>query len=171
MPAPLVAGNKTPFAKMLTVVRKAPFCLIPKELFIEEKIQAHWHVLYPDFHCGNIVKDELDSFYLLYPNSKNIEHIHEKTFLYNNLRKDFPQQSDAIGVNIYEEIFFLLILKERQIVHSAYYHFSVKEDILYHIANLFQHFFEDKTQIPIFYNQISYKILRFLKEYFEMKQL
>jgi len=170
MPAPPEVGNKH-LQYMPAVVHNTPACLIPKELFKEEKAQVYWYVLYPNFHCDSIAKDDLDNFYLLYPSSKNADSIHETTSMYNSLRKNFPQQSDAICINIYDGWLSLLALKDNQIAYAGYFCFSVREDILYHIANISQQFFEDLSQILIYYSQISTQNLLFLKEYFELKQL
>ena len=156
---------------MPIIVPNSHFCLIPKELFKEEKKQLYWNTLYPDIHCDNIAKDDFGDFYLLYANSKNAESIHGITFMYNSLQKNFSQQADAICLSICDNRFLILALKDYQLVHSGYFYFSVQEDILYHIVNLSQHFFEDFYQTPIYYNQISQKNLSFLKEYFEMTQI
>jgi len=157
---------------MSTVICNAPSCLIPKELFQEEKIQEYWNVLYAtQLHHESIGKDELENFFLLYPNPKNVDAIHEISFMFKELREKFPNQPHAVCINVHDTGFNLLALKEQHIAYTGYFHYAVKEDILYHITNIFQHFFDDNTQVAFFYQQLSPAILRLLSNYYEMKKL
>ena len=156
---------------MPTVIRNTPACLIPKELFKEEKIQEYWNVLCVEPQYDNIEKDDLENCFLLYPKPKDTDSIHEITLMYNDLRKKFPNQTCAICINVYEDGFNLLALKNEHIVYTGYFHLSVKEDVLYHLINISQQFFENMAQIIFFYQQLSPTILRFLNHYFEMKKL
>jgi len=169
MPEHPEVGNN--FAGMPTVIRNTPACLIPKELCKEEKIQEYWNMLYVAPQYESIGKDELENCFLLYPKPKDADAIHEITFMYNDLQEKFPHQMNAICINAYEEGFNLLALKAGQIAYTGYFHISVKEDILYHLINISQQFFENTAQITFFYQQLSPTILRFLNQYFEMKNL
>ena len=156
---------------MLTVIHNTPVCLIPKELCKEEKIQEYWNMLYVTPQYESIGKDELENCFLIYPKPKDTDSIHEITFMYNDLQEKFPQQRDAICINVYEDGLNLLALKDGQIAYTGYFRISVKEDILYHLINISQHFFENMTPIAFFYQQLSPTLLRFLSQYFEMKKL
>ena len=157
---------------MPTIICDAPSCLIPKELFKEEKIQEYWSVVYNiPIHHEDIGKDDLENFLLLYPSPKDIDSIHEISFMYNNLQEKFPNQSRAICISVHEGVFNLLALKEQCIVYTGYFHFSANEDILYHLANIIQQFFENVSQITFFYQQLAPMVLRLLNNYYEMKKL
>ena len=156
---------------MTTVIRNTPAELIPQELFIEEKIQEYWNVICSDSHHEHIGIDHLENSFLLYPKPQNVDTIHGISLMYKNIRDKFPNQSDAICIDVYDNDFNLLVLKNMNIVFTGYFHFTAKEDIVYHLANVSQHFFDDISKIMFCYEQISPKILRFLKTYFEMKPL
>ena len=156
---------------MPTVIRNTPACLIPKELCKEENIQEYWSVLYATLQYESIEKDELKNCFLLYPKPKDTDTIHEITFMYNNLQEKFPHQACAICINVYEDGFNLLAVKDGNIAYTGYFHFSVKEDVLYHLINISQQFFESIASITFFYQQLSSALLRFLNNYFEMKKL
>ena len=157
---------------MPVIICNAPSCLIPKELFKEEKIQEYWSVLYNiPLRREDIGKDELENFFLLYPNPKDVDAIHEITFMYNALREKFPEQIHAICINVHENGFNLLALKEQHIVYIGYFQYTANEDVLYHITNIFQHFFENIPQITLFYQKLPFAVLRLLNNYYDLKEL
>ncbi|MCL2246129.1 MAG: DUF3822 family protein [Lentimicrobiaceae bacterium] len=156
---------------MPTVIRNTPSGLIPQELFKEEKIQEYWNVLYPEQQQVNIGTDDLKEFFLLYPKPKDTDTVHVISLMYNNLREKHPKQTEAICLEIADNNFNLLVLQNIEIVFAGYFLFSVKEDIVYHLANVSQQFFDDISQIIFYYNSLTPKMLSFLNEYFEMKQL
>jgi hypothetical protein len=156
---------------MPTIICNTPAGLIPQELFKEEKIQEYWNVLYPNSHQENIGVDDLGDSLLLYPKPKDIETVHEMSLIYKNIRDKFPNQADAICLDLYDDSFNLLVLKDMGIAFAGFFKFSVNEDIVYHIANVSQHFFEDISIQTIYYKQIPPKVLRFLAKYFELEQM
>ena len=156
---------------MSTIIRNTPSELVPKELFNAEKIQEYWNVLYPNLNNETIGADELGAFFLLYPKPKDTEALHIIIPMYQNMKEKCPNQVDAIGVEVYENSFNVLAMKDRNIAFVGYYNFAANEDILYHLANVAQHFFEDISQITCFYKQLSSQMLKLLNTYFEMKQL
>jgi hypothetical protein len=155
---------------MPTVIRNTPACLIPKELYKEEKIQEYWNVLFVTPHHETVVKDDLGEFFLLYQN-KELDTVHEISLMYQYLQEKFPEHNHAICINVYDEGFNLLVVKNCKIAYTSYFHFSVNEDILYHLANVSQQFFENISQITFFYQQLTPPVLRLLNNYYEMKKL
>jgi hypothetical protein len=156
---------------MPTIIRDTPACLIPKELFKEEKIQEYWSVLYASPQTENIGKDDLGSYFLIYPKPKEEEVTHEIRYMYYQWQEKFPHHPYSIFINIYDDRFNILALKDEDIVYSGNFSYSVKEDILYHVTNISQQFFEDIYQVTIFYQQLSPDILRLLNQYYEIKRL
>jgi hypothetical protein len=156
---------------MLTVIQNTPSALIPKELFIDEKIQEYGRIMFGNLHETKIGKDDLDTCFLIYPKHIDENTIHEISDMYNAIRENFPNHHQVIGVNIYDDGFNILALKDLKIVFTGYFHFTVFEDIVYHISNIAQQFFEDIFEITFFYQYIPHKILQFLKKYLEMKKL
>ena len=156
---------------MTTQICNSPSCLIPKEFFDEEKIQEYWKVLYPKQSHESIGIDDLERFFLLYTKPQNVESVHDIHLMYNSLTDKCSDLEDAICINVYEEGFNVLVLKNRNIEFVGYFHFSVKEDILYHLVNISQHFFEDFYQVDLFYKQLSPSLMHLLNNYFIMKQL
>ena len=157
---------------MPTVICNAPSCLIPKELFKEEKTQEYWNILYNmPLHHEDIGKDDLENFILLYPSPKEVNSIHEISFMYNSLQEKFSGQSHAICINVHDNGLSLLTLKDRHIVYTGYFRFSANEDVLYHLANVTQHFFENISQVTFFYQKLPPTVLRLLNNYYEMKEL
>ena len=152
---------------MPTVIRNTPTELVPQELFNAEKIQEYWSILYPNFTNETIGADELRDSVLLYPKPKEEDTIHTITQMYQNMR----EETDAIGLEVYENSFNVLVMKNSNVAFVGYFNYVVNEDILYHLANVSQHFFEDISQITFFYKQLSSKMLILLNKYFEMKQL
>jgi hypothetical protein len=156
---------------MPSIVRNTPTLLIPKELFKEDKIQEYWSVLHPVSQLDNIGKDNLGNFYLLYPKPNDADSIHEINNIYIEFQNRFPNHAHAVCVNVYEKSFNLLVIKDKDVAYTGYFHFSVKEDILYHLINISQHFFEDISQVVLGYQQLSPAILRLLSNYYEMKKI
>jgi len=156
---------------MPEIICNTPAVLIPQELFNEKLIQEYWNVLYPDKHREKIETENLGDFFLLYPKNKESDSVHEISLMYKNIREKYPNQTNAICLEVYENHISLLVLKECHIVYTGYLHFSVKEDIVYHLANVAQHFFEDISPGIFYYRQLAPKLLRLLKDYFEMNQL
>jgi len=156
---------------MPTITHNTPTLLIPKELFKEEKIHEYWNVLYPDYSSEIIGKDELENFYLLYPTSNNEDSIHEISVLLKDFKEKFPNNENAICINVYDENLTLLVVKNQNIEYAGYFHFSVKEDVLYHLTNTAQQFFENISQVVFCYQQIFPAILRLLENYYEMKKI
>jgi len=152
---------------MPTVIRNTPTELVPQELFNAEKIQEYWNVLYPNHNNETIGADELGEFFLLYPKPKDVDTVHEITLMYQNLR----EKPNAIGIEVYKNSFNVLVVKNSNVAFIGYFNYVINEDILYHLANVSQHFFEDIASITIFYKQLSSKMLILLNKYFEMKQL
>jgi hypothetical protein len=155
---------------MHAVIRNTPAELIPKELFKEEKIQEYWSVLYSNISQESIGIDDVEECFLLYPKPKDMDTRHEISILYKNIREQFPNEAHAVCLDIFDNNLTLLVLKDMNIVFTGNINFSVNEDIVYHLANISLHFFEDISQITFYYEQLSPKILRFLKKYFEMQQ-
>jgi len=156
---------------MPAVIHNTPSGLIPKELFEEEKIQEYGRILFGNTQDEQIGKDDLNTFFLLYPIHKEKDTIHEITVMYHNLQKKFPNQAQAICINVYENGFNLLVLKDQNIAYSGYYQITVKEDIVYHLANITQRFFANVSQTAFFYQHISPTVLQFLDKYFEINKL
>ncbi|MCL1851263.1 MAG: DUF3822 family protein [Bacteroidetes bacterium] len=156
---------------MPTIIRQTPSGLIPKELFTEKKIQEYWNVLCPNLFYESIRVDDLGEFYLLYPTPIDADTIHEITLMYKNIREKFPCQTATVCIDVYENNFNLLVLKDMNITFAGYFNFSVSEDIVYHLTNVAQLFFDDISQINFYYTQLSRNILSFLKKYFKMNQL
>jgi len=154
---------------MPAIIHNTPACLIPKELFKEEKIQEYWNVLYP--HQENLAKDDLDTYFLLYPKPKETDSIHDISCMYKILQEKYPHQACAICINVYDEVFNLIALKDSEIAYAGHFSFSVKEDILYHLTNISQQFYENISQITFSYQQLSSPVLRLLNKYYEMKKL
>jgi hypothetical protein len=154
---------------MPTVVRNTPACLIPKELCKEEKIQEYWNVLAVTLLHEPVVKDDLGDFFLLYQ-SKESDTVHEISLMYQYLQEKFPEHNHAGCINVYDEGFNLLAVKDGKIIYAGYFHFSVNEDILYHLANISQQFFEN-IQVTFFYQQLTPPVLRLLNNYYDMKKL
>ena len=156
---------------MVNIVQNTPSLLIPKEIFKEEQIHKYWNVLHPDAPHENIGKDELESYFLLYPKPKEVDSIHEISVLYKEFLEKFPNQENAICINLYDKSFNMLVLKNRSIIYSGYFLYSVNEDILYHITNIYRHFFDDGTQIVLGYQQLLPDALRLLNNYYEMVKI
>ena len=156
---------------MLATVHNMPSLLIPKELFREEKIGEYWGILQPVSQIENIGKDELGDFFLLYPKPNKEDSNHEIFVLFNQFLRKFPKNEHAICINVHEDGFSLLVIKERNVLYTGYFRYIVKEDVLYHLANISQHFFEDINQIVFAYQQIPTAIIRLLENYYEMKKI
>jgi hypothetical protein len=171
MPEPPEAGNNI-FTNMPAVICDAPSCLIPKELFQEEKIPAYWSALYNiPIRFEDLGKDDLENFFLLYPNSKNADSIHEISLMYNRLKEKFPEPIHAICLSVHENNFNILALKESQIVYTGYFQYAVNEDILYHLTNIAQQFLENISPVTFFFQQLPPSLLRLLNNYFDMMEL
>lgn len=156
---------------MPTIITNTPFCLIPKELLIEEKIQEYWHTLYPTPENINIGKDEMENFFLLYPKPNDMEAIHEISFLYNSLQEKKSNNECMIGMSLYENRFFVLALKNLNIAYSGYFYYTEKEDILYHLTNISHHFFDRAAPVIFYYQHLPVACLRFLNQYFEINKI
>ena len=156
---------------MPEVIRNTPSLLIPKELFKEEKIQEYWNVLYPNSPSEKMGKDELENFFLLYPKPNDDDSIHEINVLYHEFLEKFQDNDDAICLNVYDDGFNLLVVKHRNMEYTGYFRFSVNEDVLYHLANISQHFFEDISQVVFGYQQLPTAILRLLDNFYDMKKI
>lgn len=156
---------------MVTIIRDTPSWFIPKELFREEKIQEYWSVLHTTSQVEEIGKDEVENFILLYPKPKDVHTVHEISLMYKDLREKFPENHHAVYVNVYDECFNLLLLKDADIAYSGYFRFSVKEDVLYHIANVAQKVFEDISQVTFAYKQAPPAIIYLLNDYYDMKKI
>ena len=154
---------------MPTVIRNTPACLIPKELCNEEKIQEYWNVLSVHPQQESIATDDLGDFFLLYPH-KEPDTIHEISFMYQNFQKQFPEQNHAICLNVYETDFHILAIKDTKIVYAGCFQFSTNEDVVYHLANISQQFFEN-ISVTFLYQQLPAPILRLLNNYFELKKM
>jgi hypothetical protein len=156
---------------MPAVICNTPACLIPKELFKEEKIQEYWSVLYALSSLENIGKDDLENYFLIYPKPNEEDVMHEIRYMYNQLKEKYPHHACSLIINVYDDRFNILALKDEDIVYSGNFCFSVKEDILYHLTNISQQFYENIDQVIIFYQQLNSDILRLLNQYYEVKQL
>jgi hypothetical protein len=153
---------------MPAIIRNTPACLIPKELFKEEKTQEYWNVLYP--HQENMQKEDLDNYFLIYPKPKEADSTHDISSMYKEIRKKYPNQENSICINVFDEMFNIIALKENSIIYAGNFCFSEKEDILYHLTNISQQFFEN-ISVTFFYQQLSTPVLRLLNKYYEMKKL
>jgi len=156
---------------MPTIIRNTPVCLIPKELFKEEKIQEYWNVLHTLPHHENIAKDDLYQYFLLYPIPKDLDAVHDITCMYKKIQEKYSHQTDSICINVYDEVFNIIALKENAIVYVGHFCFSVKEDVLYHLTNILQQFYENINGVTLFYQQLNPDILRLLNQYYEVKKL
>ena len=156
---------------MPTTIHNTPFCLIPKELFKKEQLSAYWNVLYPPPHPENFGVDELENCFLIYPKTKEDETVHEINLIYKELREKFPNQENIIFSNLFDEKIYLLVIKDDTLVFAGYFNHTVKEDVLYHIANLSQQYFENILPVSFVYQQLSPSVLRLLNNYYEMKPL
>jgi len=153
------------------IIYNTPSLFIPKELFKEEKLNEYWNVLCGYSQQGELGKDDLENYTMLYVKPKNCEATHETTHLYKMIKEKFPEQLEAVCINVYDDTCYLLVLKDNEVAFSGYFHYTVNEDVLYHIVNITQHFFENNFKVTFFYQQLSPAILRLLNEYFEIKKL
>jgi len=156
---------------MPTTLYNTPFCLIPNELFVQEQILEYWKVMYPPPHPKNFGIDKLENFFIIYPNSKDEETVHEVTHIYNNLCDKFPNKVNIIYINLRDEKIFLLVIKDQTLAFTGYFNYSVKEDVLYHLTNIFQKYFENSLLVDFVYQQLSSSVLRLLNNYYKMKPL
>jgi len=156
---------------MPTIINNTPACLIPKELFNKEKIQEYWNVLHPHTHQEHLGKDDIGNYFLLYPKPNEGDAMHDICFMYNKLQKKYPQQSHSICINVYDDGFNILACKESDVVYAGHFSFSVKEDVLYHLTNISQQYYENISQVKYYYQQLPHTILRLLNHYYEMKKL
>jgi hypothetical protein len=153
---------------MSAIIRNTPSCLIPKDLFQEEKINEYWSVLNESSNLDSFGKDDLEQFFLVYPKSKQIDSIHEISLMYSSFREKFPNEMHAVCINVNEDGFNLLALREQRIAYTGYFQYAAPEDILYHISNLAQQIFSDISLVGFYYQQISPHILRLLNNYYNM---
>jgi len=156
---------------MPALIQNTPSFLIPKELFKEEKMKEYGYIMFPKNQWEFFGKDDLNTFFLLYPKPKEEDTIHEITVLYNNFQEQYAAQTQAICFNVYEDGLNLLVLKDKNIVYTGFFNIQAKEDAVYHLANVTQQFFDDISQITFYYQNISDKVFQFLDKYFEMKKL
>ena len=156
---------------MSTRISNTPALLIPKELFKEEKIREYWNLLHPGYQPENLGKDNLKDLFLLYSKSEEEESTHEITILYEKFIEKFSDHEHAICINVHEIGFNLLVIKNRDIAYTGYFHYSGKEDVLYHLANVSQRFFEDISSVVFIYQQLPTSISHFLDHYYEMKKI
>jgi hypothetical protein len=153
------------------IIRNTPPCLIPKELFKEEKMNKYWDILVDKPNHNYFGKDDLENYFLIYAKPENVDSIHEITVTYNQLQQLFPERNNAICINVYDEGLTILVLKERLISYAGYITYATKEDVLYHLTHLAQQFFEDSASITFFYQQLPAPVLRLLNQYYEMNKL
>ncbi|MDR2972295.1 MAG: DUF3822 family protein [Bacteroidales bacterium] len=153
---------------MPTIVRNTPFCLIPKELFIKEQVQEYWKILYTLPNPKNFGIDDFQSFFLIYPKIADEDSVHEIIFMYNNLQEKFPNHANSIFLNEFEHEYYLLVILNHEIAFAGYFQYAEQEDVLYHMASVSQHYFDDNYSVVYAYQQLSPKILRLLNNYFEM---
>jgi len=156
---------------MFLVVRNTPSLLIPKELFQNEKIKEYWNVLYPCYPSENFGIDDLENFFLLYSKPNEEDSIHEISVLYKEFPGKFPNHEHAVCINVYEDGVSFLVIKDKSIAYTGYFKFSVNEEVLYHLTNIYQHYFENIYQVVFAYQQLSPAILRLLCNYYEMKKI
>jgi hypothetical protein len=154
---------------MTPAILNTPSCLIPKELFKEEKITTYWSALY-NTNYEYFGKDEMDHFILLYPKLKDEDTIHEITFMYQNFCEKYADKPQVICFNIDDDGVDLLALKEQQTEYTGFFAFTTKEDLLYHLANISQQIF-GTTTVDFYYRQAPAQLLSFLNNYYEIKPL
>jgi len=156
---------------MTAEIVNTPSCLIPKEMYIEEMGLDYLNLLIPENQYESLGKDQLENYFLLYPKRNDGDSIHEITVMYNNIKDKFPDHSHAACIHEYKDKCNLLVLNHETIFYSGQLQFSVKEDILYHLAHILLHHFENVSQITVYYKHLSPAVLHLLSDYFEMKQL
>jgi hypothetical protein len=103
--------------------------------------------------------------------TKDVDSIHEISCMYKKILEKYPQQACSICIDVYDEVFNIIALKENAIAYAGHFCFSVKEDILYHLTNISQQFYENVSQVTFLYQQLSANMLRLLNKYYEMKKL
>jgi hypothetical protein len=156
---------------MNTTVYNTPFCLIPKELFNEEKKWDYFEMFFQKSAPEFMGKDEMDSYYLFFPKQTEEESIHIVSFMYKSVKEKTPELSDVICAYVWEDKLFLIALKECKIEYAGFHYFTVKEDVVYHIANVTQQFFDTNFKPEYYYLQLIPEQLRLLCTFFEMKKL
>jgi len=156
---------------MPEIIRNSPSLLIPKELFEEEKIHDYWRVLHPEPPNEIIGKDDLENFFLLYSKPKEVDSMHEISVMYQELKEKYPNREHAVCINVYEDDFNVLVVKNREITYTGYFHYVVKEDVLYYLAHISQQFFENLSHVFFGYQQLSPTVLRLLNNYYEMEKV
>jgi hypothetical protein len=156
---------------MTNVIRNTPPCLIPKELCKENQIKNYWSVLNNDTHSEYFGTDDWDSFFLIYPKPSEEETSHELSLMLGQFREKYPNLTHAMGLNVNDEGVNILTFKNKEIVYASFFPYNAKEDILYHITNITQQFFDDFFPVDLYYQQIPPQILRLLKDYYELKPL
>ena len=155
---------------MATVISSSPFCLIPKELYDEKNIHDYWNALYPDNVNENIGTDDIESSYLLYPKPNNVDARYELSVSYNRIKRKLQNHANIVYICTFENELKLLVIKDNNLVYIGCLHFDTKEDVLYHLANVSQHYYENNLQVIFLYQQLTASILRLLKKYFDIKK-
>ncbi|MDR0206541.1 MAG: DUF3822 family protein [Bacteroidales bacterium] len=156
---------------MNTTVYTTPFCLIPKIFFNEEKKRDYLDIFFEKPISQFMGKEEMDSYFLIYSTQTAEESTHIISLMYKNIKEITQELSDVICVNVYEDELFLLVLKKGKVEYAGFNYITVKEDVVYHIANVAQQFFENNSQPEYYYLQLIPEQLRLLCNYFTMKKL
>jgi hypothetical protein len=63
------------------------------------------------------------------------------------------------------------VIKDHTLAFAGYFNYTVKEDVLYHLTNISQQYFENILHLDFVYQQLSPSVLRLLNNYYEMKPL
>ncbi|MCL2313421.1 MAG: DUF3822 family protein [Firmicutes bacterium] len=157
---------------MFPNVSHAQLCVIPKELFQKEKVVDYWSALFDaPILRENLGIDDLDNCVLLYPNSHGTVFRHIVSFMYHEMKEKFPNYPHAICMNLHENALNFLAVNDHHIVYAGHFECSTNEDILYHLSNISQHFFQNISKINYFYKQLPHPVLRLLRSYYDMNEL
>jgi hypothetical protein len=156
---------------MNTNTCNTPFCLIPKEVYIEEKILEYSRFMLSNSLNYNIGKEELDNYFLIYPKQKEENSIHIISLMYKYIKESISEQPHIICANEQDGLLHLLCIKDHMIEFAGFFDISVKEDVVYHVANISHQFYENTSQVGFYYQQLTPDVLRLLVNYFEMKKL
>lgn len=154
---------------MIAVIKNTPSCLIPKELFKEELIKNYGSILHKSSHYEYFGKDDWGNFYLIYPKPNEEDSLHEMSMMYGQFREKYPNIEHAVGMDIDDNAIRILVFKNQEIAYSGSFSYDLNEDVLYHITNITQQFFDTNTPVDFYYQQISPQILRLLSNYYELK--
>lgn len=147
-------------AAMYVICNNQYATCIPKSVYSEEDTEQYRHFLNAPLLAQDYLADRLDFFIKYFIQDEILQVLkkkfnsfkitHKHAVLHQHILQKYQEKTDGVFIQFYEKEMLILTVREGALVLINTYKFSVEEDVLYHLFNIFEIWQFELEETPLF---------------------